>query len=158
MKSAPAGPKTAGMGWASRYLRRAWCPSCSRCFRLSRTSSMPTVIWVGHRSATVNSCSFGKCPTPATSAVRARFAEDPANEALDGAPEPEHEQHQDETRADLAVGTGAARHAEERGHPDGCCGRQAMHAAVSGIAQDHSRVEEADAGERARGLVHDAVR
>src|SRR5207248_935479 len=152
------GPEDRGNGWASRYLRRAWCPSCSRCFRVSRTSIMPTVIRVGHRSATVNSCSFGKCPTPATSAVRARFAEDPTNETLDGAPEPEHEQHQDETRADLAVGTGAARHAEERGHPDGRCGGQAMHAAVTGIAQDHSRAEEADAGEHALGHAADDVR
>src|SRR5207249_7630195 len=31
------GPEDRGNGWASRYLRRAWCPSC-----------------------------FGKCPTPAT--------------------------------------------------------------------------------------------
>src|SRR5258708_2297305 len=112
---------------------------------------MPTVIWVGHRSATVHSCSFGKCLTPATLPVRGWFAEDPTNEALDGAPEPEHEQHQDEARADLAVGTGAARHAEECGHPDGRCGRQAMHAAVTGITQDHSRAEEADAGEHALG-------
>src|SRR5256885_16923520 len=119
---------------------------------------MPTVIWVGHRSATVHSCSFGKCRPWRPSPVRGRSAEDPTNEALDGAPEPEHEQHHDETRTDLAVGTGAARHAEERGHPDGRCGRQAMHAAVTGIAQDHSRAEEADAGEHALSHAADDVR
>src|SRR5437867_4336348 len=119
---------------------------------------MPTVIWVGHRSATVHSCALASARPWRPSPVRGRFAEDPTNEALDGASEPEHEQHQDETRADLAVGAGAARHAEERGHPDGRCGRQAMHAAVTGIAQDHSRAEEADAGEHALSHAADDVR
>jgi len=75
-----------------------------------------------------------------------------------GPPNQRHEQHQDETRADLAVGTGAARHAEERGHPDGRCGSSGHARGRQRIAQDHSRAEEADAGEHALGHAADDVR